>query len=119
MNSEKENNLNMKIIDQVRRKDLWWTVKVLLALFTLYSSLFTSRVAAQDVIVNPDISYAGTPRSCEIGGLAVEGVDGYEDYVLTGLSGLSVGQQIEVPGQEIMFFLCCVGGQGQQGAANG
>ena len=56
---------------------------------------------AQDKIVNPDISYAGTPRSCEIGGIAVEGVDGYEDYVLTGLSGLSVGQMIEVPGSQI------------------
>ena len=58
-------------------------------------------VVAQDKIVNPDISYAGTPRSCEIGGIAVEGVDGYEDYVLTGLSGLSVGQKIEVPGTQI------------------
>ena len=56
---------------------------------------------AQDKIVNPDISYAGTPRTCEIGGLAVEGVEGYEDYVLTGLSGLSVGQEIEVPGSAI------------------
>ena len=58
-------------------------------------------IAAQDVIVNPDISYAGTARTCEIGGLAVKGVEGYEDYVLTGLSGLSVGQQISVPGTEI------------------
>jgi len=56
---------------------------------------------AQDVIVNPDISYAGTPRQCEIGGLTVKGVEGYEDYVLLGLSGLSVGQTIEVPGTEI------------------
>ena len=56
---------------------------------------------AQDKIVNPDISYAGTPRNCEIGGIAVEGVEGYEDYVLAGLSGLSVGQMIEVPGSQI------------------
>ena len=56
---------------------------------------------AQDVIVNPEISYAGTPRTCTIGGIAVKGVEGYEDYVLTGLSGLSVGQEISVPGQEI------------------
>ena len=48
-----------------------------------------------------DISYAGTPRTCEIGGITVEGVEGYEDYVLTGLSGLQVGQQIEIPGQAI------------------
>ena len=58
-------------------------------------------VSAQDVIVNPDISYAGTSRTCEIGGIAVKGVEGYEDYVLTGLSGLSVGQVISVPGSEI------------------
>ena len=57
--------------------------------------------AAQDVIINPDISYAGTPRTCEIGGLAVKGVEGYEDYVLTGLSGLTVGQTITLPGTEI------------------
>ena len=59
------------------------------------------QMKAQDVIVNPDISYAGTPRLCEIGGLTVKGVEGYEDYVLIGLSGLSVGQQISVPGTEI------------------
>ena len=56
---------------------------------------------AQDVIKNPDISYAGTPRTCEIGGISVKGVEGYEDYVLIGLSGLSVGQMITVPGSEI------------------
>ena len=39
---------------------------------------------AQDKIVNPDISYAGTPRTCTIGGMAVKGVEGYEDFVLTG-----------------------------------
>ena len=59
------------------------------------------QVNAQDVIANPDISYAGTPRTCEIGGLAVKGVEGYEDYVLTGLSGLTVGQTISLPGTEI------------------
>ena len=64
-------------------------------------SLYFSPIGAQDVIVNPDISYAGTPRTCEIGGIAVEGVEGYEDYVLTSLSGLSVGDEIEVPGQAI------------------
>jgi outer membrane protein insertion porin family len=76
-----------------------WMVKVLMVLFTIHCSLFTTY--AQDKIINPDISYAGTPRSCEIGGIAVEGVEGYEDYVLTGLSGLTVGQQIEVPGTQI------------------
>ena len=68
--------------------------------FCLLSFLPLS-VSAQVKIVNPDISYAGTPRQCVIGGIRVEGVEGYEDYVLTGLSGLTVGQKIEVPGTEI------------------
>ena len=67
----------------------------------IISPLSFSSIAAQDVIVNPNISYAGTPRLLEIGGLTVKGVEGYEDYVLTGLSGLSVGQTIDVPGPEI------------------
>ena len=88
----------MKIDKMVKRTELCWIVKVLLVLFTFHFSLLAY---SQDVIVNPDISYAGTPRQLEIGGLAVKGVEGYEDYVLTGLSGLSVGQVISVPGTEI------------------
>ena len=57
---------------------------------------------AQDKIVNPDISYAGTPRTVTIGGISVSGVEGYEDYVLAGISGLTVGQQITVPGNEVL-----------------
>ena len=54
-------------------------------------------VSAQNKIVNPDISYAGTPRQCEIGGITVKGVSDYEDAILINLSGLNVGQRIEVP----------------------
>ena len=70
-------------------------------IFFISYFIFSVSAVAQDVIINPDISYAGTPRQLEIGGLAVKGVEGYEDYVLTGLSGLSVGQMISVPGTEI------------------
>ena len=71
---------------------------LVLSLFNLFT---VSPLLAQDKIVNPDISYAGTPRTCEIGGIAVEGVEGYEDYVLAGLSGLTVGQEVELPGSQI------------------
>jgi len=57
--------------------------------------------SAQDNIVHPDISYAGTPRTCVIGGINVSGVEGYEDYMLTGISGLAVGQTVTVPGNDI------------------
>lgn len=56
---------------------------------------------AQDKIIHPDITYAGTPRDLVIGGFNVSGMDGYEDYMLTGISGLTIGQHITVPGNEI------------------
>ena len=89
------NNKKMKLMRMCRNMFAAAT------LFVVHCSLFITPVAAQQVVVNPDISYAGTPRQCEIAALAVEGVEGYEDYVLTNISGLSVGQRIEVPGQEI------------------
>ncbi len=49
----------------------------------------------------PTITYTGNPKKYEIGGIEVEGMKNYEDYVLIGLSGLSVGQVISVPGDEI------------------
>ena len=71
------------------------------AFFILHSSFFISTTVAQNFIDKPDISYAGTPREVEIGGISVKGVTDYEDYVLINLSGLSVGQHIDLPGQEI------------------
>ena len=70
-------------------------------LLSVAAVLMTISATAQEKIVNPDITYAGTPRSCVIGGIAVSGVEGYEDYMLAGISGLSVGQEITLPGQEV------------------
>ena len=71
-------------------------------IFALYLLAFLpGSVSAQNKIVNPDISYAGTPRQCEIGGITVKGVEDYEDMMIINLSGLHVGQRIEVPGNEI------------------
>ena len=72
--------------------------KVFILLFGVMACL---QVTAQDKIVNPDISYAGNPRNLVIGGINVSGVEGYEDYVLTGISGLSVGDRIDVPGDDV------------------
>jgi outer membrane protein insertion porin family len=48
----------------------------------------------------PEIYYS-SPREYKIADIAVTGVDGYEDYVLVGLSGLSVGQIVKVPGDDL------------------
>lgn len=72
--------------------------KVLIIALVLGSSIMSQ---AQDKIVYPDINYAGTPRTLVIGGINVTGVEGYEDYMLSGISGLTVGQTITVPGNEV------------------
>ncbi|MBR1469029.1 MAG: hypothetical protein IJ605_02800, partial [Prevotella sp.] len=70
--------------------------------FCLFLLLFLPLTSqAQDVIKFPDISYAGTPRTYILGGINVSGMDGYEDYAIAGISGLTVGQEIEVPGTQI------------------
>ncbi|MDR1004382.1 MAG: outer membrane protein assembly factor BamA [Prevotellaceae bacterium] len=65
---------------------------------------FAQNSAAQETTDGADkpvILYSGTAPKLEIADIKVEGVKNYEDYVLIGLSGLSVGQLISVPGEEI------------------
>ena len=52
------------------------------------------------VLTEPTIVY-GQEKKYEIGGIAVEGAHNYDDYILIGLSGLTVGEMISVPGDEI------------------
>ena len=52
-------------------------------------------------VEKPVVLYSGTPKKLEIADIKVEGADNYEDYVIIGLSGLSKGQVISIPGDEI------------------
>lgn len=73
-------------------------------LMSLLLCTIAGTLLAQDLDkrVNPTILYSGTRHKYEIGGITVSGVDKqYEDYVIIGLSGLSVGESIEVPGNDI------------------
>ena len=72
----------------------------LTALFALPSGKTMAQFAVTDTIEKPAVLYSA-PKKYEIAGITVSGVDDYEDYVLIGLSGLSVGQVITIPGEEI------------------
>ncbi|MBR4387727.1 MAG: outer membrane protein assembly factor BamA [Prevotella sp.] len=72
--------------------------KVILSVLAM---LFSTVLYAQQRVEHPDVSYAGTPRTCTLAGLTVSGVEGYEDFVLLGISGLSIGQQVTIPGNEV------------------
>jgi len=59
---------------------------------------------AQDAIPTdslPVIEYSNAAPSYEIAAIAVTGAANYEDFVLVGFSGLSVGDKIKVPGDAI------------------
>ena len=71
------------------------------ALLLCMSAMTFQQLHAQEKILNPEISYASSVRMMKIGALNVSGVEGYESYMLTSISGLSVGQEISVPGNEI------------------
>lgn len=58
-------------------------------------------VSAQETIVNPTILYTNAPHRYTIGGINLSGVDDIEPAVVIGISALSVGDVVSVPGDEI------------------
>ncbi len=56
---------------------------------------------ANDTIYNPDIIYSPIPRSYEIAGINVEGINHVDDYIIVANSGLSVGERVDVPGDAL------------------
>lgn len=72
---------------------------IIALLFALSFSVEAQEISSESS--KPTILYSGTPTKYTIADIKVEGVDNYEDYALISLSGLSVGQKIEVPGSQI------------------
>ena len=72
----------------------------LIGLLTLPFGKVVAQSVETDTVSKPSVLYSA-PMKYEIGGITVSGIDNYEDYVLIGLSGLSVGQVISIPGEEI------------------
>lgn len=70
----------------------------LLLMLVLMLPFVAQLTQAQD---KPSILYSGTPKTYEIADIQVEGGGDYDDYVLIGLSGLSVKDKIRVPGTDI------------------
>ena len=72
----------------------------LIGLLTLPFGKVVAQSVETDTVSKPSVLYSA-PMKYEIGGITVSGIDNYEDYVLIGLSGLSVGQVVSIPGEEI------------------
>lgn len=79
-------------------------LKLIFIIFAIFAGSAVQRAVAavsNDTIYNPKVIFSGMPQKYEIAGIKVTGVDNYEDYIIIGYSGLSVGQRIEIPGDEI------------------
>ena len=101
---KRENAVLAKPVNKYKIKEMQYRFSFILS--TLACLLcFCAPGNAQEITAeennSPVILYSATPKKYEIGGIKVEGVKNYEDYVLIGLSGLSVGQTITVPGDDI------------------
>jgi outer membrane protein insertion porin family len=60
----------------------------------------------EESIELPVVSYSlNNNKKYTIADIKISGVDNYEDYVLIGISGLSVGQKVAIPGNEITAAL--------------
>ena len=73
---------------------------VLIGFLAIPCEKAVAQVAFTDTISKPAVLYSA-PRRYEIADITVSGIDDYEDYVLIGLSGLSIGQVVTIPGDEI------------------
>lgn len=60
----------------------------------------TVRVETADPQDAPEVFYS-TPKRYKIADIRVTGVTGFDDFVLVGFSGLSVGDEVSIPGEEI------------------
>ncbi len=67
-------------------------------LFLTFLLLFVSQIST--FATSPPVDY-NSPKKYTIADIKVVGADMYDDFVLIGFSGLSVGQKIEIPGNEI------------------
>ncbi|NMA74955.1 MAG: outer membrane protein assembly factor BamA [Bacteroidales bacterium] len=78
-------------------------ISILICFFYFTSGALGQELENQQALKEdtPVILYTGKPKKYEIADIQVEGVPNYEDYVLIGLSGLSVGQTISIPGDDI------------------
>ena len=58
-------------------------------------------LSAQETVVKPTILYTNTAHKYVIGGINLYGAENLEPAIVIGLSGLSVGDVISVPGNEV------------------
>lgn len=76
------------------------------ALFSLIAFSLPLHPRAQETIVNdtiynPNVIFSSMPNTYELAGIEVTGAPNYDDANIIGLSGLRVGERVEIPGTDL------------------
>ncbi len=79
-------------------------LKQKLLILIVLNILFPLSQMAQNNV--PNINYSGAPRNYEIADINVVGIENYDPKILVNLSGLRVGQKVNIPGDEISEAIC-------------
>ncbi|MBQ9576706.1 MAG: outer membrane protein assembly factor BamA [Muribaculaceae bacterium] len=83
-------------------KSIKHTLLATLAMASLApAALHGQTYAASDTIYNPKIVFTSSPTQYQIAGIRVEGVDNYDENIIIGYSGLTIGQRVDIPGDDI------------------
>ena len=79
-------------------KSLLLTTAVLAGALTMGAQ---ETYTVNDTIFNPKIVFTSSPSTYELAGITVKGVDNYDNNIILGYSGLTIGQRIEIPGDDL------------------
>ena len=85
----------------MRYKIAFFLLTTALGIFHANAQNTSETYTVNDTVYNPKVIFTSAPSKYEIAGIKVEGVDNYEDDIIIGYSGLTVGQRVEIPGDDI------------------
>lgn len=69
--------------------------------FSLPLDLGAQETIVNDTIYNPNVIFTSMPNTYELAGIEVTGAPNYDDANIIGLSGLRVGERVEIPGTDL------------------
>src|SRR5690554_1289550 len=73
------------------------------SIIVLFLVLATAQMAKAQITIDPALEALdySSPRTYEIGGITVSGTENLDHSALIAISGLQIGQEIDVPGEKI------------------
>lgn len=78
-----------------------YPLRILLLLLTFLGGLCAKAQIDNTPKVEPEITYTASHPKYILGGITIDGISGFDENMLIGMSGLNVGDVYEIPGPDI------------------